>query len=129
MFGGKREGQAEEKVDTIIGKETVIKGTVQARANLRVEGIIEGDIKGQGAVIIAAGAQVKGNITAKEVSLGGQVIGNVEAQGRLEIFNKGRLQGDIKVGQLVIEEGGIFLGKSEMKAPEEKSASHPPAKE
>ncbi|MCL4425855.1 MAG: polymer-forming cytoskeletal protein [Firmicutes bacterium] len=128
MFGGKKEGQADDKVDTIIGKETVIKGAVLARANLRVEGLVEGDIKGQGIVVIGEGAQVKGNIAAKAVSLSGQVTGNIEAQGRLEITTKGRLQGDIKVEQLIIEEGGIFQGKSEMNGTAEKSSSHTPPK-
>jgi cytoskeletal protein CcmA (bactofilin family) len=61
---------------------------------------------------------VKGNVTGRNVVVGGSIQGNVGTTGRLEILSTGRVYGDIMVGSLIIDEGGILRGKSAVHADE-----------
>jgi cytoskeletal protein CcmA (bactofilin family) len=44
------------------------------------------------------------------VTIAGFLRGNVVASNRLKITNTGRLEGDAKVGALVVQEGGVHHG-------------------
>jgi cytoskeletal protein CcmA (bactofilin family) len=56
---------------------------------------------------------VAANISAKDVILLGQLIGNVTATGRVELRDGCDLVGDISAGRLSIEEKAVFRGKVE----------------
>ena len=43
------------------------------------------------------------------------MIGNIYAQGQLAILASGQVEGDVEVGSILIEEGGIFSGKSSIR--------------
>jgi cytoskeletal protein CcmA (bactofilin family) len=53
---------------------------------------------------------VEANIRSERVTISGFVRGNVVASNRLKITTTGRLEGDAKVGALVVQEGGVHLG-------------------
>lgn len=112
----KKRGTASNKVDTVIGKETEIKGTLKASGLIRVDGKFEGDIQTQGDIIIGESAEVQAEIKASNLTLAGRLKGNAEIINKLEIYSKGRLTGDIKVNTLVMAEGAIFEGNSNMSA-------------
>ncbi|HHV71839.1 MAG TPA: polymer-forming cytoskeletal protein [Clostridia bacterium] len=103
-----------EKIDTIIGKETVFIGKVVVNGTLRIEGKIEGEINGKGDVIIGETGRVKGNIKARHLLLAGEVEGNLDLSGKLELTSNAKLYGDIRVESLVIGEGARFIGNSTM---------------
>jgi cytoskeletal protein CcmA (bactofilin family) len=118
MFGKKEQESTNirniDKVDTIIGKGTEIKGSVEGTGVIRVDGKIEGDIHTSGDVIVGETGKVYADIKARHVTAAGEVHGNIQAQGKLEIIAKGKVYGDIQVSSLVINDGAIFEGKSEM---------------
>ncbi len=107
------------KVDTLIGKETEIKGSIRASGMVRIDGRFEGEILTEGDLIIGESARVKAEVNARNLTLAGELKGNVELEGRLELNSSGRLYGDIKVNNLVIADGGLFKGSSLMPGMEE----------
>lgn len=109
-------------MDTVIGKETEIKGTLTSSGVIRIDGKVEGEVTHKGDVIIGETGHVAANISARNVAVGGSVQGNIEAAGKLELLPTARVAGDVKVGSLVISEGAVFRGRSEMPAPEERPA-------
>jgi len=117
MFS-KREVEQTGKVDTVIGKGTAIKGSIESQGVLRIDGQVEGEVQNKGDVIIGEGAQVTANIIGRNVVVAGQINGNVDVEGTLEILKTGRLHGDIKAAQLVIAPGAIFQGSSQMRVDE-----------
>ena len=123
MFG-KREGgtgAVGDKVETIIGQETTIQGSIHSSGVLRIDGKVEGDIHHRGDLIIGETGEVTAKvIEARHVSIAGTVRSSVVTEGKLELVPSGRLYGDIKVAGLIIGEGAIFRGNSEMKSPDEK---------
>lgn len=102
------------KVDTVIGKETIITGTIEAKGILRVEGKISGNLNTNGDVIVSQGGVVEADVTARSISIAGNVKGNVEASGLLSVEPSGKMLGDIKVAKLAIGDGAVFTGACEM---------------
>lgn len=118
MFGKKEEEtvsrQSSGKVETIIGKETNVKGSVTGSDVLRIDGKVEGDITTSGDVIVGETGIVQAEVNAKDVTVAGEIHGNTKAEGKLEIISSGKVIGDIKVQNLIIRDGAKFEGKSEM---------------
>jgi cytoskeletal protein CcmA (bactofilin family) len=104
------------KIDIIIGKETSINGTIEAKGFLRVEGKITGQLNTNGDIIIAAGGTVEADIRCRSISIAGSLKGNVEATGLLEIEPSGKLVGDITVAKLAIGDGAVFDGSCKMQS-------------
>jgi len=101
---------AVDKLDTLIGKDTRLEGTVQAKGTLRIDGQMEGQVYSQGDVIIGDTGQVKGEIKARNIFISGIVQGNVYAEGKLELSSSGSLLGDMQASKLVVDEGAVFDG-------------------
>lgn len=118
MFGKKEQGiltqSSPDKIDTIIGKNTIIEGTIKTEETIRIDGSLKGDIICNGNLFIGESAEILGNIKAKNITIAGKVEGNVNSQGQLIITNSGRLKGDIEVTNLSIEDGAFFEGTCKM---------------
>ncbi len=111
-------------VDTLVGSNSVFKGSIESDGTVRVDGKVIGDIKVTGDVYIGNGATVNGNVDAGNVHLAGTVEGNIIAKGILKILSTAKLYGDIKINSFVADEGALFQGKCEMldNPPSEKTA-------
>jgi cytoskeletal protein CcmA (bactofilin family) len=103
-----------DKVQTIIGEGTEIKGTIQATGVIRIDGTLEGSIIHQGDLIVGPKGRVTADIRSKGLAVAGEVRGNVEADEKLELLPGARLYGDIRCGHLVVHEGAMFHGRSLM---------------
>ncbi|GBE01493.1 polymer-forming cytoskeletal [bacterium BMS3Bbin06] len=108
-----------DKIETIVGFNSTIKGEVHVKGTLRTDGMIEGNVKADW-VVVGQKGRVKGNIHAMGVLVGGSIEGNIEAKESVEIKSKGYICGDIRTQKLIIIEGGIFDGYSIMKKEEKK---------
>jgi cytoskeletal protein CcmA (bactofilin family) len=60
--------------------------------------------------MIGPEAHVEADIHSTRVTIAGFVRGSVVAVTRLKITTTGRLEGDAKVGALVVQEGGVHHG-------------------
>lgn len=106
--------KANAKIGTIIGKGTVIGGDFTAEKSVRMDGVIEGDVKVTGEIVIGATGRVNGNVEAAAAIIGGEVYGNVTAPERVELTPTARLIGNIKTGVVVIDEKAVFQGGCDM---------------
>ncbi|MBM2826141.1 MAG: hypothetical protein HW403_205 [Dehalococcoidia bacterium] len=104
--------------ETVISHNTSFSGVLKADGAVRVYGNLDGEIETTGSVIIGKAARVSANITGKDIGIAGTVIGNVMAQGRLEIYSGGRVLGDIASNSLKISDGAIFIGQCLMMIPD-----------
>ena len=108
-----------DKLESFLGMNSRFKGELSVRGTLRVDCIVEGQLDAD-YVILGESAEVKGEIKAKKIIIGGKVDGNVRAQELVEIKSKGKFFGDIFTPKLAIIEGAEFNGKVEMKKEERK---------
>lgn len=103
-----------DKVQTIIGEGTEIKGSFEAKGVVRIDGTLEGKVHHEGDLIIGPTGRVVADITSKALAVAGEVRGNVEVADKLELLPGARLYGDIRCGHLVVHEGAMFHGRSLM---------------
>ncbi len=111
-----------EAVDTIIGQDVFIKGTINTDKTVRIDGHFVGNVEKALGVLVGAQAVIEGNITAEAVMVAGTVKGNITAGESIEILPKAKVNGDIKTGILTISEGAFFEGKSLMTAKQEENS-------
>jgi cytoskeletal protein CcmA (bactofilin family) len=103
---------------TYINQGTEIQGDLVAKGRVRIHGILRGNITVEGVLEIAEDGLVEGStIVADEVKIIGHVKANVEAKVKIEIWQKGILEGDVRAAALDIEEGATFIGRSDMRPP------------
>jgi cytoskeletal protein CcmA (bactofilin family) len=115
MFRRDRQlSSGDRKVDTYIGKGARVQGTVSVSGTVRVDGFVDGVVEAEKDVIVGEGGLVTASITAANVTVAGELRGNVKASGRLEIARTGKVLGDVAMASFVVEEGAVFLGKCEM---------------
>ena len=106
----------ENSVDTIIGINVVLKGNLRNKGSIQVNGTIEGEVKSDENVNIGETAKIKGPVMAKTIEISGEVKGLVEASEKLELNPTGKVTGDISAKSLIIKQGAVFVGKSNMLA-------------
>lgn len=99
---------------TVIGKGARLEGNLISAGHLRIEGAISGDIRAEGDVELAPGAEVKADIRAQNVKIGSHYSGNITASGQLELESGARLEGSVSCSSLVINKGAVFSGQSNM---------------
>jgi cytoskeletal protein CcmA (bactofilin family) len=141
MFSSKKEDATPkyDRVDTLIGKSTNFKGNMEASGTVRVEGFFEGELKIDGDIVIGETGKIIGNIIASNAHVGGKIEGNLKVKGQVHLTSSSFVDGDIEVGNLVVDEGALFTGRCIMQSksasdanevkPENKSAAKQPTKQ
>jgi len=98
-----------------IGKSVVIKGELNGSEDLTIEGHVEGTIQLKDNVLtIGPNGKIKASIFAKSVIVLGEVSGNVTATEKVDIRDKGSVDGDIISPRVAIAEGAHFRGSVDM---------------
>ena len=85
MFGKKKNEDYSVKtvkvgVDklTTIALGTMVKGTITVEGDLRLDGIIEGNVSCRGKVVIGPQGRIKGNVTCTGAVLHGMLQGDIQ---------------------------------------------------
>jgi cytoskeletal protein CcmA (bactofilin family) len=102
------------ELSTILGADAVLEGRLTVKNAVRVDGVMRGEIQSSDNVTIGKDGSVEGDITAADVVIGGKVTGRVLCQGKVVLEENSTLTGDLKTIKLVVEEGAVFNGMSEM---------------
>jgi cytoskeletal protein CcmA (bactofilin family) len=104
--------------DTLIGLGVAVEGELETEGDIQINGWFKGDVATSGDVIIGDHAEVKANVSGNNIYVAGSVHGNLLATEKIEIYETGRVTGNVEAHGLVIEPGGLLTGKSIMKAEE-----------
>jgi cytoskeletal protein CcmA (bactofilin family) len=110
-----KKDKGEAGLNTIIGKGSVIQGTLQVEGEIRIEGTVKGKISSTESLTLGNGGVIEADLNTKVAVIGGNVIGNVFASEKIELQSKAVIEGEITTKNLVVEEGAIFHGKCNMK--------------
>jgi cytoskeletal protein CcmA (bactofilin family) len=98
----------------VLGANTTIKGEILGDEDVVIEGTVEGQIRIGRELRVGQGGKVKATVSAASVVVSGELHGDCEAQTRVEIQATGRLIGNIRAPKIVIAEGAVFRGNSDM---------------
>ncbi len=106
--------QIEKDSVTIISTGTTIEGKLVSNGNVRIDGVINGNVEAKGNITVGEHGEINGEVKGSTVTLGGKVFGSVNASDKVLLEAKSILKGDLITKILVVEEGALFDGTSKM---------------
>src|SRR5256712_10821787 len=99
-----------------LGPRDILQGRLEIQGDLKIAGNVEGDLKASGDVTVDSTASIQAGIEGSNVNVRGQVTRNETAKKRLTLGGSGRLNGDVRVSRLAVEDGATLDGNVTMSA-------------
>jgi cytoskeletal protein CcmA (bactofilin family) len=102
------------RVDTLIGKGTTIDGDLRFSGGLHVEGVIKGNLIAEGpdaTLILSEYGHIQGEVRVSSMVINGKIDGDVFASGKVELFEKAQICGDVYYNLLEMAVGAEVNGK------------------
>ena len=106
--------ETENRLPNIIGSGTKFTGDIETNGDLRVDGVIEGNIKSQGKIVLGSGGKINGTIKCVSAEISGSFEGKMEVSELLSLKASSYFKGDMSVNKLSIESGAKFIGSCVM---------------
>lgn len=91
-----------------IDASTTLKGTIKTQSDIRIEGVLEGDVETSGKLIIGKEAKVKGKILCENAEIEGVFKGELRASRTLSLKSGCEIRGRIIIQKLIVESGAIL---------------------
>ncbi len=102
--------------NSLIGTGTTITGDIVSNGDVRIDGILRGNIRGTAKILIGQDGQVEGDIEGLHADILGTVKGKIKVKELLNLRGKALIEGDIRAGKLQVEPTVTFNGKCHMGA-------------
>ena len=116
MFGKKKKQQQEllrARINTLIGEGTTIEGKVHFKGGLHVVGNVNGGVRSDdedSVLIVSESALVTGDVKVPHLIVNGQIDGDVYVDGKVELFDQARINGDVHYQLLELPVGAVVNG-------------------
>jgi cytoskeletal protein CcmA (bactofilin family) len=99
-----------------IGKSLIINGEITGSGSVLIEGTVEGSITlPDDRVTVGLGGRVSADISARDIVVLGEVLGNCNAADHLDIRRDGSLCGNVVVSRISVEEGAHLTGSIDIR--------------
>ncbi len=93
---------------SLLGKEIKVIGKITSRGALRLDGVLEGEIKAS-KLVIEKSAKVVGSVTSEDLVIRGRIIGPVFGK-KVRFGSSARVEGDTFHETIAIEDGAYYEG-------------------
>ena len=97
-------------INSIIGNGSSICGDIKINGFMRIDGDLEGNLETTGNVLVGENARIAGNITARSITVGGIIKGNVVAPEQVHLLSSSIVIGDIQTRRFQADENVIVHG-------------------
>ena len=95
---------------SVIDDQLSIAGDMNTEGTVRVDGRVEGTLHRADTLIVGVNGTIIGDVEAREVIVGGTLIGALTVAGRVEVQASATVQGDIRAEAVLLHEGGTVHG-------------------
>jgi cytoskeletal protein CcmA (bactofilin family) len=102
--------------NTLIGRGTAISGNIDCDGDIRIDGILKGNIRCSGKIVIGPEGSIEGDVQGAQADILGRVTGTLNISDLLNLRGKCIITGDVFVGKLQVEPTATFNGKCQMGA-------------
>lgn len=89
-------------------------GTVIADSDIRIDGVLEGELQCSGKVVVGEKGSIKGNINCQNAEILGRIDGKLDVKQTLALRATSNLQGEVKTQTLIVEPNAVFNGTCAM---------------
>lgn len=114
MFSKKKQKELlRATINTLIGEGTTIEGIIHFKGGLHVVGNVNGGIRSDdedSVLIVSEDSLVTGDIKVSHLIVNGQIDGNVFVDGKVELFDQARINGDVHYQSLELPVGAVVNG-------------------
>ena len=108
----------------LISNGTEITGDIKSNGDIRIDGLLTGNLSTKGKVVIGPTGKIKGEVICKNSEVSGQVEGKISVGQLLNLKVSSKILGDIVTAKLAIEPGARFTGTCSMTESEENGGSN-----
>lgn len=115
MLNRKEVAPSPSGMHNVLSSGTVLTGNLVTQEDIRIDGVIEGNIISQGKIIIGNNGHVSGDVECLNIDLLGKVTGNVICSDTIVLRATANLIGDVTTQVIEIEPGARFTGSCRMK--------------
>ncbi len=102
------------QVNGLIDRGCSFEGKLMFDGTVQVNGDFRGEVLSDGTLIVGPEAKLSAEIQINTIIVEGSVEGSIEAKERVELRRGANLVGDITTPSLVVEDGAVFQGRSQM---------------
>ena len=106
--------ETESGTINLISNGTEITGDVKSQGDIRIDGVLIGNLSTIGKVVIGSTGKVKGEVTCKHSEVSGIIEGKINVSQLLTLKTASTINGDIITNKLSIEPGARFTGNCNM---------------
>lgn len=99
----------------LISQGTEITGDVKSAGDIRIDGVLNGNLNTKGKVVIGPTGRIKGEVDCKNSEVSGVVDGKISVSQLLNLKSSSKIYGTIVTNKLSIEPGALFTGNCTMK--------------
>jgi cytoskeletal protein CcmA (bactofilin family) len=99
--------------ESVIAAELTIEGKISGAGDVRIAGRFKGDVHVDGNFRIDAGARLEGQVRASVVTVGGELLGNIDAAKQVDVLSTGVIVGDVKAASITVAAGSRMRGHVE----------------
>lgn len=99
----------------LISQGTEITGDIKSTGDIRIDGVLNGNLVTKGKVVIGPTGRIKGEVECKNSEVSGVIDGKITVAQLLNLKVSSKINGAIITNKLSIEPGAIFTGNCSMK--------------
>jgi cytoskeletal protein CcmA (bactofilin family) len=109
---------------TVIGEQIRIEGSIRGEEHLVINGAMKGTVElKKHNFTIGSKGRFEGEIQAENISVSGEMEGDIKTQGKVQITKEADFIGEIKANTISVEDGAYFKGVIELqREPHRKSS-------
>ncbi len=104
----------EGTMNTLVGHGTTLEGSLNVSSSMRVDGKILGQVTCSDSLLVGKTGVVEASIKVKNATIGGKVVGDIEASEVVILEGNSTVIGDVTTKKLIIEEGAVLNGTCHM---------------
>ena len=98
----------------LLGAGTTITGDINSNGDIRINGVLTGNLSTKGRVIIGESGKIKGDINCKNADILGLIEGSLTVSDLLTLKSTASVTGEVTIGKIAIEPGCKFNGACKM---------------
>ena len=106
--------ETESTTINLLSNGTEITGDIRSQGDIRIDGVLIGNLSTKGKVVIGNTGKVKGEVICKNSEVSGEIDGKINVSQLLTLKISSTIHGDIITNKLSIEPGARFTGNCNM---------------
>lgn len=98
-----------------ISEGTKIVGDIISKGGFRIEGVVEGNVKTEGRVVVGRTGIINGTLICDNADFEGRFSGKMTIKETLSLKSTAKIEGEVVISKLSVEPGASFNATCNMK--------------